>query len=150
MFWMEANQTSACMSWPKKKTFTKIFYKKQFTKKCDHERAEITFWFYQLRATGFLPPTLGIHLLLPRVCFQFSPPNNNPLTVRNISSIATYFLLPSESPRSMSFMLLSWLRSLSSGPRKRSRKESCLSVTGVPLRDAQFRSIKKNWETLEG
>lgn len=60
-----------------------------------------------------------------------------------IGSTATYFFLPNASSQPSSFVLLSWFRSLSSGPLNRSRKESCLSVTGVPLSDAQFHSIKK-------
>lgn len=89
----------------------------------------------------FCSPTLGIHLLLSRVVSNSHTQIINLL--RFINNIVAYFFLPSESLWPIALMLLSWFRSLSSGPRKRSRKESCLSVTGVPLRDAQFHSIKK-------
>lgn len=56
----------------------------------------------------------------------------------------TYFLLWTESLWPTAWELPSLLEiSLSSGPLKRSRKESCRSVAGFFLWDAQFHSMKK-------
>lgn len=63
---------------------------------------------------------------------------------QQLSPHHAYFLLRTASWCPADWALLCRLDvSLSSGPLKRSRNESCLSCSGFTLWDAQFRSMKK-------